>query len=72
MLLTGLIMAIAQAVKPVMPAKWTPLVVIALGVAGAFVFPPQQEVVTEVVEGLISGLVAIGVYSGVKNTAKPS
>lgn len=69
-ILTGLVLGFTQAIKPLVDSRFVPLAAIGLGVAGAFLIPPGQHYTSEIVEGLISGLVAVGLYSGTKNVTK--
>lgn len=69
-ILTGIVMGLTQAVKGFVESRWVPLIAIVLGVGGAFVIPPVQHYGQEILEGVISGLVAVGLYSSTKNTMK--
>ncbi len=70
--LTGVVMALCQLLKLYINTRWIPLFALALGVLGAFglalgSIEPFQPV-NALFQGLISGLVAVGLYSGTKNT----
>jgi hypothetical protein len=70
--LVGLIMALNQLVKQYIPAKFIPLVSVALGlVAGLFVLPYEGAVTIGVVNGLAMGLSACGLFDLVKKIAVP-
>src|SRR5690554_7580483 len=69
--LVGLIMALVEAAKRTgMPARFAPLLALALGVvAGVFLVSPG-DVVQGVVWGIAMGLVFVGLYSGGKNVVR--
>jgi len=69
----GLIMALVQLAKESgFPARWAPLLSLALGVAaGIFVVSPG-DVVQGILAGVAMGLAAVGLYSGAKNVTKGS
>jgi len=70
-ILTGIVMGLTQAVKGFfVESRWVPLIAIVLGIGGAFAIPPVQHYGQEILEGVISGLVAVGLYSSTKNTMK--
>lgn len=52
------------------PARWQPLVAVALGLAGGFVYIAPDDPKQAVLVGLVMGLTAIGAYSGTKNTVQ--
>ena len=69
--IVGLIMALVQLAKETgLPARFAPLLALALGVvAGVFVLSPG-DVVQGIVSGVAMGLAAVGLYSGSKNVFK--
>ena len=71
----ALIIGIAEAIKKMgCPTRWIPLIDIALGiVSGVFVFGIYLNYgyVEGIVMGLVMGLSACGLFSGVKNVVKP-
>jgi len=71
--LTGLIVGLVELAKRSgLPARWAPLLSLALGVAaGIFVVSPG-DVVQGILNGVAMGLAAVGLFSGVKNVAKGS
>lgn len=71
--LTGIIVGLVQLAKETgLPARWAPLLSLALGVAaGIFVVSPG-DVVQGILAGVAMGLAAVGLFSGVKNVAKGS
>ena len=66
--LVGLIMALVEAAKRTgLPAKYAPLLSLALGIAaGVFIMSPG-DVIQGIWSGIAMGLSAVGLYSGVKN-----
>jgi len=55
-----------------LPARWAPLLSLALGVAaGIFVVSPG-DVVQGILAGVDIGLAAVGLFSGAKNVVKGS
>lgn len=54
----------------ILPKKWTPIWNIVIGVAIAIVYVYPQDFKTAIVVGIMLGLTASGLYSGVKNTAQ--
>lgn len=63
-----IILGVVQALKVAgLKSKYAPITAIALGVAG-FYFFSDGEVANRVVEGLVSSLSAMGLYSGAKAT----
>lgn len=66
-LIIAAIMGIIEAAKRSgMPSKWAPLLSIALGLGGSFAFGGDGELPTTILEGIILGLSAAGLYSGTK------
>ena len=73
--LTGIVIALCQLIKQYVDTRWIPLIALLLGVIGAFGFgigAGDLHPVDAVFEGIISGLVAVGIYSTAKNTIKTS
>lgn len=66
--LVPIVMALTSLLKMYVDAKWSPLFSLFFGIAGAFVFPAATAGVT-ILAGLIIGLTASGLYSGVKTVA---
>jgi len=50
------------------PAKWSPVVAVILGVISSFAFSSTGNVPATVIQGMIYGLSASGLYSASKNT----
>lgn len=74
-ILTGIVIALCQFAKQYIEVRWIPLLALILGVVGAFGLAlglGTVHPVNVIFEGLISGLVAVGLYSGTKNTLKTS
>ena len=62
----AIIVALVSAAKSVgYPSRWAPLLSLGLGVVYYVAFP-QGSIQTSVLYGIISGLSASGLYSGVK------
>lgn len=62
---TGLI----EMVKRVnIPTRIVPIMPLVLGIAAAFLFPPSMGATNEIAAGVLSGLAASGLYSGVVKT----
>lgn len=53
-----------------LPTHWAPLVSLALGIVSGFVYLYPGEPAQAVLAGVVIGLSASGLYSGVKNTAQ--
>jgi len=67
-IMVPVILALVSGVKQAgMDSKWAPLLSIALGMV-AFFFLADGEVGPRLFEGLVAGLSASGLYSGVKTT----
>ncbi len=67
----AVIIAIAEGAKRIgLDAKWIPLLDVALGIAIACVWIYPADIRMAIWQGLIAGLSASGLYSGVKNTAQ--
>lgn len=49
-----------------MSSKWAPLVSLALGIGASFAFITHPDVPSAILEGIILGLTAAGLYSGTK------
>jgi uncharacterized membrane protein len=66
-----IIIAIVQAIKMVgLPHKFSPIVSIGVGILVAFIFGHEMRDITQnLLAGVIYGLSASGLYSGVKTTA---
>lgn len=67
-LMVPIIIALVSGVKQAgMDSKWAPVLSIVLGMVG-FYFLADGEVGVRLFEGLVAGLTASGLYSGVKAT----
>lgn len=53
------------------PPRWLPLIAMALGQIVAFVYVEPDDPKEAVLAGIVMGLAAIGMWSGVKNTVFP-
>lgn len=51
------------------PARFSVVVALSLGVAASFLFPPAMAAQNEIAAGVLSGLAASGLYSGAKAMA---
>lgn len=73
-MLIALIIGLAEAIKRAgCPTRFIPIIDIAIGLIGAvgiFYFGYKYSLVETIVIGLLSGLSASGLFSGVKNTFK--
>lgn len=63
--LIPVVIGLTALAKLYIDSKWAPLTALALGVAGAFLFPAVTVPVT-ILSGIIVGLSASGLYSGAK------
>lgn len=52
------------------PARWLPAISLVLGLAGGFVYVAPADPKQAALVGIVIGLSAIGVHSGVKNTVQ--
>ncbi|RBP46927.1 hypothetical protein [Garciella nitratireducens] len=59
---------IAQMVM--LPKKWTPIWNLAIGLVIAVVYVYPEDIKTSIMVGIMLGLSASGLYSGVKNTTQ--
>lgn len=68
-IIIALIVGIVEAAKRTgMDSRWAPILAIVLGVAYSFGMT-EVDVAVNVVEGIIYGLTAAGLYSGTKTVA---
>lgn len=64
----GLIIALVEVAKKVgIPARFSPILALILGIAAGIVTYGATDVVQGIVLGLAAGASAVGVYSGTKN-----
>ena len=69
-LIIGVIMALAELLKKVgVNAKYIPIADLILGIAAGFVYLYPGDYKMAALYGIIAGLSAAGLYSGVKNVA---
>lgn len=67
--ITAVVIALVEVAKKVgLPSRWAPVLSIVLGVVGLLSLTFFQPVTTVVFTGLVVGLSACGLYSGVKAT----
>jgi hypothetical protein len=70
----AIIVGLCQAMKAAgVPSKFIPLISVFIGVTGAIFLIPYSDgagLANTVVQGIIIGLSAVGLYSGVKSTIK--
>lgn len=66
--LSGVTVGVTQLIKGFLPSKWVPLasVLLAIGFACILGLSKGVPLVQSIVEGLIAGLVANGLYDNVK------
>lgn len=57
-------------VKMGFPKKYAPLPALALGIAAGFVYLAPGDPKQAVLYGIVAGLAAVGLYSGVKNVGQ--
>ena len=69
LLLLPVVLALTQFAKLYIPNKYAPIAALAFGIAGACLFPAASIALT-IVSGIILGLTACGLYSGVKAVAE--
>lgn len=67
--LVPLVIGLTALAKLYVPSRWAPVIAIGLGLAGAFLFPAATMGLT-IVSGIVVGLTASGLYSGVKSIIK--
>lgn len=65
--LVPIVIALTSLFKIYLGSRWAPLIALVLGIAGAFLFPTATLGVT-IISGIVIGLTASGLYSGVKTT----
>lgn len=69
--LVPLVMGLTAVAKTYVDNRYAPLISLALGIGGAFLFPALTVGLT-IVSGIVVGLTASGLYSGVKATFAPA
>ena len=67
LLLVPIVVGVAQVVKGYIAIQYVPLATLILGVAGAFLVPSTTVALT-VLQGIMVGLAALGLFAGVKTT----
>lgn len=67
--LVPLCIALTELVKIYVDSRWAPIASLALGIAGSFLIPAPTLALT-VLQGLVVGLSASGLYSGGKSVVK--
>lgn len=65
--LVPVIMAITSASKQYVGAKWSPLIALAISLAASFLVP-TADITTTIIQGVVMGLMASGLYSSGKTT----
>lgn len=68
--LVPVIMILVSLSKTYVDSKWAPIISIGLGLIAAFFLVPTGNVVGNVIEGIVLGLSASGLYSGGKTILK--
>lgn len=69
LLLSALVIGVVSIAKSSgLPTQWAPLTSLGLGILAAFLLPSATVTLT-ILAGITIGLIASGVYSGVKTTA---
>lgn len=63
--LVPVVIGLTAVAKLYINSRWAPLIALALGVGGAFLFPAATVAVT-ILSGIVVGLSASGLYSGSK------
>ncbi|SHJ76066.1 hypothetical protein [Tepidibacter formicigenes] len=72
-IIISLIIGIIQAIKIAgMPKKFAPLVSLALGISMCVFFEPKGDIKQSILNGIISGLTASGLFSGYHSMTKNS
>jgi len=69
--LIPVVLGLVSLAKIYLDSKWAPLLSLALGIGAAFLVPSSTIALT-VLQGILIGLSASGLYSGVKATIAPS
>lgn len=67
--LVPVVLALTSLIKIYVDSRWSPLISLVLGIASAFIFPSTTIALT-ILQGLLIGLSASGLYSGVKATVQ--
>lgn len=65
-----IIALVALIVRLGFPKKYAPVIALALGIAAGFVYLAPGEPKKAVLYGIVAGLTAVGLYSGVKNVGQ--
>lgn len=69
--LIPIIIALVQVAKMMgVSGRYLPLLAIALGIAASYFYVFPDDPKRSVLEGIVMGLTAVGLWSGVKNTFK--
>jgi hypothetical protein len=69
MTLIPIVMALVSLVKIYIDSKWSPLFALAFGISGAILIPDISLSET-IIDGLVIGLTASGLYSGVRSVVQ--
>lgn len=71
LVLIPILTGISELAKRVgLPAKWTPLFSVMLGVVFGVLYVSPNDFMSGIVNGLVIGLSSVGLYSGPKNIAE--
>lgn len=65
-----IIVLVALAVRLGLNRKYAPVAALALGVAAGFIYLAPGEPKKAILYGIVAGLSAVGLYSGVKNVGQ--
>ncbi len=63
--LVPVVLGLTSLVKNFLDSKWSPIVSLVLGVGAAFIVP-EVSIQLTVLQGILVGLTASGLYSGIK------
>lgn len=69
--LVGIIIGLVEVIKQVgLPTKFLPLLAVALGVGASFI--PSFSIYggVDIVQGIVAGLSAVGLYAGTRSTSR--
>lgn len=65
--LVPVVVGLTAMAKLYIDSRWAPLISLAFGIGGAFLFPAATVAIT-ILSGIVVGLSASGLYSGTKAT----
>lgn len=63
--LIPVLMAVVSLIKIYVNSFWSPLISFVLGIGGSVYFAPQDTLSSSILAGIVIGLTASGLYSGI-------